>query len=118
MNPFSLLGTDHGRLGTGADVRIPGASWSSPWIVKVQAPLDTSADSAGGIGRMTPDTLLLHDQSMAFLYFVPEEMTGHSTLLRATLRNRQQIAFLWAEQLEGWNTLRVYTEVMPEPGDW
>ena len=29
---------------------------------QAQAPLDNSSDAAGGIGRMTPATLLLHDE--------------------------------------------------------
>ena len=31
------------------------------WIVKIQPPLDVSSDSAGGIGKITPPTLLLSD---------------------------------------------------------
>ena len=65
---------------------------------------------------MTPDTLLVHDKTMHFLYFVPEEATGHSTLLRATLRNRQQVAYMWAEQLQNWEKLRVFTQVLPSAG--
>ena len=42
------------------------------WVVKAQAPLDNSSDAAGGIGRMTPATLLLHDEAFEFVHFVKE----------------------------------------------
>ena len=98
---------------------------SGVWILKVQAPLDTSSDGAGGIGRMTPDTLLLHDSSLSFFLFIAEEERGHTALLRAALRHRSQVAYLYAEQLQGFpGTLRIYTDILPDrssPGtvlDW
>jgi hypothetical protein len=91
---------------------------TSVWLLKVQAPLDTSSDGAGGIGRMTPDTLLLHDSSLSFCLFIAEEERGHTALLRAALRNRSQVAYLYAEQPQGSpGTLRVYTDVLPDQTD-
>ena len=85
------------------------------WIVKAQAPLDNSSDAAGGIGRMTPATLLLHDEELFFVHFVPEGETGHSALLRATLRAPSQVAYLWAEHVhEPVRALKVYVETLPE----
>jgi hypothetical protein len=103
-----------GRLGVSAGARVPTDTWEGPWVVKVQSPIDNSADSAGGIGRMMPDTLLLHDESHSFVYFVPEEATGHSTLLRAALKQRSQVAHLYAEQVDRWKSLRIYTELLPD----
>ena len=39
-------------------------------VLKVQAPVDNSDDARGGIGRMTPTTLLLHDEQGEFVHFV------------------------------------------------
>ena len=88
---------------------------SGLWLLKVQAPLDTSSDGEGGIGRMVPDTLLLHDPSLSFSLFVAEGVTGHTSLLRAALKQRpSQVAYLWAEEPEGQRGVcRVYTELTP-----
>ncbi|EOD28503.1 Hypothetical protein EMIHUDRAFT_204393 [Emiliania huxleyi CCMP1516] len=92
------------------------------WVVKAQAPLDNSSDAAGGIGRMTPATLLLHDEAFEFVHFVKEEEAGHSALLRATLRQPAQVAYLYAEHLPPDNAsperyLRLYVESQPE-AEW
>ena len=92
---------------------------SGLWLLKVQAPLDTSSDGEGGIGRMVPDTLLLHDPSLSLAIFVAEGVAGHTSLLRAALRQRpSQIAYLWAEEPEGQRGVcRVYTELTPPQDD-
>jgi len=93
------------------------------WLIKVSPPLDNSSDAAGGIGRMVPVTLLVHDQSGEFCTLVREEDTGHGSLLRAALRTKQQTAYLWATDAtdeSGNRTVRIYTEpvpIEPEP-DW
>ena len=84
-------------------------------MVKVQAPLDNSGDAAGGIGRMMPSTLLLHDESGEYCAFVREEQPGHSALLRCALSRRGQVAFLWAEDAtdaSGERVVRVFTEAV------
>ena len=88
---------------------------SGVWLLKVQAPLDTSSDGAGGIGRMTPDTLLLHDSSLSFCLFIAEGERGHTALLRAALRDRSQVAYLYSEEPQGCpGTLRIYTDLVPD----
>lgn len=39
-------------------------------IIKAQAPLDNSSDGAGGIGRMVPAILLLHDPELRVVRLV------------------------------------------------
>jgi hypothetical protein len=83
-------GGQAGRVTAGAEARVPPRPRDTPWVIKVQAPVETSHDAAGGavsdlrsvacrlgllaldgtmvctcvgIGRMTPDTLLLHDRN-------------------------------------------------------
>lgn len=88
------------------------------WLVKVQAPLDNSSDAAGGIGRMTPATLLVHDATGDHVCFVREEDGGHSQLLRCALRGKGQVAYLWAENVEGdagRRLVRVHTTEHVEP---
>ena len=85
------------------------------WLVKVQPPLDNSSDARGGIGRMTPTTLLLHDATGEYCAFVKEEEHGHSRLLRCALSGRGQVAYLWAEDVVDAATgkathVRVYTD--------
>ena len=42
---------------------------------------------------------------------------GHTALLRAALRHRSQVAYLYAEQPAGSRgTLRIYTDVTPDRG--
>lgn len=86
------------------------------WVVKVQPPLDISSDSAGGIGRITPATLLLNDKKWRFMRFVKEEDDGHFPLLRCALSQPNQVAYLFAEQLEDRGpVLRVFTQQRPAP---
>lgn len=119
---YRAPGGQTGRLtpDAGATMAMPPPSAdpdSGVWLLKVQAPLDTSSDGAGGIGRMTPDTLLLHDSSLSFCLFIAEEERGHTALLRAALRHRSQVAYLYAEQPAGSpGTLRIYTDVTPDRG--
>lgn len=85
------------------------------WVVKIQPPLDISSDSAGGIGRITPATLLLSDKSWAFVRFVREDDEGHFTLLRAALSEDEQLAYRFAEEVEDKGpVLKVYTEIKPD----
>ena len=64
---------------------------------------------------MTPATLLLHDEELLFVHFVPEGEAGHSALLRATLRAPSQVAYFWAEHVhEPVRALKVYVETLPE----
>ena len=67
----------------------------SPFIVKVQAPLDNSSDAAGGIGRMPQTTLLLSTKDWVWVRFVEEEEMGHFRLLKAALSERSQVAYLY-----------------------
>jgi len=88
-------------------------------VVKVQPPLDNSDDAKGGIGRMIPTTLLLHDASGQWVHFVQESDRGHTALLRAALRHREQVAYLYA-RFEG-SQVEVFTDpdVFPDPRpDW
>merc|ERR1740121_1766004 len=70
------------------------------WVVKIQPPLDISSDSAGGIGRITPATLLLSHKPWPFVRFVREEDEGHFSLLRTALSEDQQVAYRYAEEVE------------------
>eukprot|EP00930_Biecheleria_cincta_P085426 TRINITY_DN74819_c0_g1_i1.p1 TRINITY_DN74819_c0_g1~~TRINITY_DN74819_c0_g1_i1.p1 ORF type:complete len:186 (+),score=24.44 TRINITY_DN74819_c0_g1_i1:50-607(+) len=84
------------------------------WVVKIQPPLDVSSDSAGGIGRITPATLLLNDRKWGFMRFVREEDEGHFPLLRCALGEPRQVAYRFAEEIEEKHQmLKVYTEVLP-----
>lgn len=73
------------------------------FVVKVQAPLDVSSDSAGGIGMMTPTTLLVTNANCSLIRYVPENEGGHETLLRACLRSpfAGQTGYFWAEHVTG-----------------
>jgi len=85
------------------------------WIVKIQPPLDVSSDSAGGIGRITPATLLLNDKKWDFVRFVKEDDEGHFPLLRCALSEANQVAYRYAEEYNDKGPmLRVYTSVQPE----
>ena len=99
----------------GGAVRV--AARDGRWLIKVQAPLDNSSDAAGGIGRMTPATLLLHDETGDHVCFVREEDGGHSQLLRCALRGTGQVAYLWAENVEcdAGRFVRVHTAEHVEP---
>ena len=84
------------------------------WLVKVQPPLDNSSDAAGGMGRMTPATLLVHDETGDFCTFVREEQRGHGALLRCALRSKGQVAYLWAQDVRDANgrpAVRVHTDL-------
>ncbi|CAE7770989.1 unnamed protein product [Symbiodinium sp. KB8] len=84
------------------------------WVVKIQPPLDVSSDSAGGIGRITPTTLLLSDRLWNFVRFVREEDDGHFPLLRCALGEPRQVAYRYAEEFEDkGQMLRVYIDVIP-----
>mmetsp|Transcript_131626 Transcript_131626/g.332424 ORF Transcript_131626/g.332424 Transcript_131626/m.332424 type:complete len:187 (-) Transcript_131626:241-801(-) len=86
------------------------------WVVKIQPPLDISSDSAGGIGRITPATLLLSDKKWSFVRFVKEDDEGHFPLLRSALSEDQQVAYRYAEELEDKGPmLKVYMDMKPEP---
>jgi len=94
------------------------------FIVKVQAPLDNSDDARGGIGRMVPQTLLIHDETAQFVRFVEEREYGHTALLRAVLSERLQIAYIFAlfdrsvdiEAEE--NMVNFFTELTPMQEHW
>ena len=92
------------------------------WVVKVQAPLDNSSDARGGIGRMTPATVLLHDKSLTYVRLLTEDESGHTAVLRCALRMPGQVAFCFAEEQragEGEPRLRIYTECLPsQEEDW
>lgn len=118
---YHAPGGQTGRLTpeAGSTMQMPPLSAcheSGMWLLKVQAPMDLSSDGAGGIGRMTPDTLLLHDASLTFCVFIAEEETGHTTLLRAALRHRSQVGYLFAEEVTP-GTLKVYTDLTPDRDD-
>ena len=71
---------------------------------------------------VTPTTLLLHDAAAEYCAFVREEEAGHSALLRCALRRKEQVAYLWAEDVtdpaSGARVVRVFTEAVDvEPGE-
>lgn len=115
-----------GRLAIDAATASARSNARSPregkWLVKVQAPLDSSGDAQGGMGRMTPSTLLLHDEEAAFCALLREEEKGHSTLLRCALKGKGQIAYLWAEDVRdasGQAThVRLFTELVQPDDRW
>mmetsp|Transcript_38927 Transcript_38927/g.70233 ORF Transcript_38927/g.70233 Transcript_38927/m.70233 type:complete len:185 (+) Transcript_38927:61-615(+) len=85
------------------------------WVLKIQPPLDVSSDSAGGIGRITPATLLLSDKKWNFVRFVREEDEGHFPLLRCALSADRQVAYRFAEEVEdNGQKLRVFTDILPD----
>lgn len=102
-----------------AATRAGRAGREGRWVVKVQPPLDSSSDSRGGMGRMTPATLLLHDEGHEWVAYMREEEAGHGALLRRALRSRTQVCYLYAEDAEdasGKKAVRV--DVQDEgPGD-
>ena len=70
---------------------------------------------------MTPATLLLHDETGDFVQLISEEDRGHGALLRAALRNRQQVAYLWAEDAKneaGRRVVRVHTNPVNVDDEW
>ena len=102
-----------GRLApTPAALDGPAAKPEGVFVTKVQPPLDNSSDARGGIGRMTPATLLVHDAQHAFIHFVSEDDRGHTSLLRQVLRQRGQVGYFYAT-LPDENTLRVFIEESP-----
>mmetsp|Transcript_109580 Transcript_109580/g.217598 ORF Transcript_109580/g.217598 Transcript_109580/m.217598 type:complete len:187 (-) Transcript_109580:34-594(-) len=85
------------------------------WIVKIQPPLDVSSDSAGGLGKITPATLLLSNRTWSFVRFVTEDDEGHFPLLRCALSEDDQIAYRFAEEFDAKEPkLRVFTALKPE----
>jgi hypothetical protein len=84
------------------------------FIVKVQPPLDNSNDARGGMGRMTPTTLLINDQTGAFVRHVFEEETGHMALLRCALSSPGQVGYCYAE--EDLSNIKIFTKTRP-PAD-
>jgi len=58
-----------------------------------------SAEVVVAQGRMTPTTLLLHDESHEWVAFVREEDDGHGPLLRRALKARSQVCYLYAEDV-------------------
>lgn len=105
-----------------ADSVSAGSSQEGVLIVKVQPPVDNSSDSAGGIGRMMPTTLLLHDQDFDITQFVEEDNKSHWGLFRSALGQRENIGYMFAEEFtgeQGARMLRVFTEVLPpRPSGW
>ena len=90
------------------------------FVVKVQAPLDNSSDARGGMGMMTPATLLVHSRDNDLVQLVEERDFGHTDLLRCALRQKGQVGYCYAAvgdrvALEDGPGLRVYTEVLPPP---
>ena len=99
-----------------------GSTDAGLFVVKLQAPLDDSSDTAGGIGRMVPTTLLIKDRRGALSRQVDEEEHGHNALLRAALRQRDQTAHVYAEVRHSLLAaeLLIYPDVDPPPDetDW
>ena len=90
------------------------------FVVKVQAPLDNSSDARGGMGMMTPATLLVHSKDHELVQLVEERDFGHTDLLRCALRQKGQVGYCYAEvgdrvALDEGPGLRVYTELLPPP---
>ena len=78
--------------------------------------LDNSSDARGGIGRMTPATLLLHDKLLNYVRLMPEDEAGHTSVLRCALRGPMQEAYCFAEVVDtgsGPEQLRIFTECLP-----
>jgi len=88
-------------------------------IIKIQPPLDVSSDSAGGIGKITPATLLLSDQKWKFVRFVQEDDAGHFSLLKAALSGQNQVCYRFAEKVDDKGpALKVFLEKMPQGLTW
>jgi hypothetical protein len=89
--PIGSVGSSVGRdAGTGNS---PGCG-GLVQIVKVQTPLDTSDDARGGIGPMTPTTLLLSSDpasSPRLLREIDEDEAGHTYLTRLAIRHRSSV---------------------------
>jgi len=84
------------------------------WVVKIQPPLDVSGDSAGGVGKITPTTLLLNDRGWGFVRFVKEDDDGHFPLLKSALSEPPQFAYRFAEEMDdNGPMLRVFTQKRP-----
>ena len=79
-------------------------------VIKVQAPVDSSDDARGGIGRMTPATLLIHDRAFLLLRLCAEGVPGHSTLLQATLRQQHQTGFFYAQVIDRQGGMRIFLD--------
>ena len=65
---------------------------------------------------MTPTTLLLHDETGAFIRLVSEEETGHNRLLSCALKGRGQVGYAFAEEvteLLGSTKVRIFTKTLP-----
>jgi hypothetical protein len=91
-------------------------------ILKIQAPRDNSSDARGGIGRMTPMTLLIKNKEASFVRLVPEEASGHSTLLKLALKQKGQVAYVYGQNRGGFmginSELHIFTETLPaEPAE-
>mmetsp|Transcript_41318 Transcript_41318/g.87990 ORF Transcript_41318/g.87990 Transcript_41318/m.87990 type:complete len:185 (+) Transcript_41318:97-651(+) len=104
-----------GRPASGSAIASAGPR-QGVWVVKIQPPLDVSSDSAGGIGRMTPATLLLNDRNYDFVRFIKEEDEGHFQLLKCAIGELRQVAYRYAEEFNSNGPmLRVFTQLQPAP---
>ena len=79
-------------------------------VLKLQAPVDQSDDSRGGLGPMTPTTLLLSCPDGVLHREVDEDEKGHLALTRIAIRHRST-AFVYGLVSDPPTTLRLYTEV-------
>ena len=72
----------------------------SKFIAKLQALLDLSDDARGGMGQMTPATLLLYDEGKAMVRLVTEEETGHTALMRLAIKHKDSKVYVNCETFE------------------
>ena len=90
------------------------------FVAKIQAPLDLSDDARGGMGQMTPATLLLHDRAKTVVRLVTEDETGHTALLRLAIKRGLSKVYVHCEIKDG-SQLCIHTDedgLPPQTQDW
>lgn len=87
--------------------------------VKLMAPLDNSDDARGGMGRVAPATLVLHDQECALVRLVADSERGHTALLRAVAgRPKEQVILKASLTLDAGSTPEILASEEAEEGFW
>jgi len=81
--------------------------------IQIQPPLDVSSDSAGGIGRMLPATLLLHDEFMDFVHLYLKKMMPMGVFLEALCGSQNRWVTFGPEILQSTGMLKYRSFWMP-----
>ena len=82
------------------------------FVAKLQAPLDNSDDARGGMGPMTPTTLLLSCPDRGIAREIDEDEQGHTALARLAIRHSSTV-YVYAECHAADHSLSVYTGTLP-----